>query len=206
MNSSSPEHAPSSRGCAVSEVPRYEAAFVLRCSIRHVLSCPSVSYAQVFGTRQGARPGLGESLADRGGDSAVAEPSHVRRLACEHAGLSGRGRSRVTCNGGGPISDRGPPVSAHVTRNGGAPERRHLATQVGLEASALSIEQARFPVLFARNVEPRCVGFENRRDLRCFLEGGRQRWMTANSWNQRLFGYGPNAMREFCGSPKASLR
>jgi hypothetical protein len=55
----------------------------------------------VTGLAEGARPGLGESLADRGGDSAVAEPSHVRRLACEHAGLSGRGRSRVTCNGGG---------------------------------------------------------------------------------------------------------
>ncbi len=35
---------------------------------------------------QGARPGLGESLADRGGDSAVADPSHVRRLACERSG------------------------------------------------------------------------------------------------------------------------
>jgi len=29
------------------------------------------------------RPGLGESLADRGGDNAVADPSHVRRLAYE---------------------------------------------------------------------------------------------------------------------------
>jgi len=80
---------------------------------------------------QGARPGLGESLADRGGDSAVADPSHVRRLACERPGLSGRGRPRVTCNGGGPMVIEAP-VSTHVTRNGGAPQRRHLAKQVGL--------------------------------------------------------------------------
>jgi hypothetical protein len=64
---------------------------------------------------QGARPGLGESLADRGGDSAVAEPSHVRRLACEHAGLSGRGRSRVTCNGGGPIVIEAPRFNSRYT-------------------------------------------------------------------------------------------
>src|SRR5260370_26368936 len=35
-----------------------------------------------------------------------------------------------------------------------------------LEASDLSVEQARFPVLFARNVEPHRVGNENRRPLR----------------------------------------
>jgi hypothetical protein len=32
--------------------------------------------------------------------------------------------------------------------------------------------QAQFPVLFARNVEPHRVGFQNRRDLRRFLTGG----------------------------------
>jgi hypothetical protein len=42
-----------------------------------------------------------------------------------------------------------------------------------LEAFDLSVDQAGFTVLFARNVEPHRVGFENRRDLRCFLEGGR---------------------------------
>jgi hypothetical protein len=80
-------------------------------SVRRTVSLPPTPW-QVLGADlnrwQGARPGLGESLADRGGDSAVAEPSHVRPLACEHAGLSGRGRPRVTRNGGGADSDRGP--------------------------------------------------------------------------------------------------
>jgi hypothetical protein len=35
------------------------------------------------------------------------------------------------------------------------------------------IDQAQFPVLFPRNVEPHRVGFENRRDLSRFLAGGR---------------------------------
>src|SRR6516225_11270087 len=121
---------------------------------------------------QGARPGLGESLADRSGNSAVAEPSHVRRLACEHAGLSGRGRSRVTCNGGGPISDRGPPfqLTLHVTaghRSAGTARRSSV-----LEASDLSVEQVRFPVLFLQNMERDLLGDENRRDLRRFPAGG----------------------------------
>jgi hypothetical protein len=133
---------------------------------------------------QGARPGLGESLADGGGDSAVAEPSHVRRLACERAGLSGRGRSRVTCNGGGPISDRGPPfqLTLHVTaerRSAGTSRRRSV-----LEASDLSVEQARFPVLFPRNRGPYLLAGENRRDLRRFLTGG---WLH-NSKSRRFFG------------------
>jgi hypothetical protein len=119
--------------------------------------------------------GRPESLAGRaprrGGDSAVAEPSHVRRLACEHAGLSGRGRSRVTCNGGAD-SDRGPPfqLTLHVTaghRSAGTSRRRSV-----LEASDLRVEQARFLVLFPRNVERDLVADENRRDLRRFHAGG----------------------------------
>jgi hypothetical protein len=65
------------------------------------------------------------------------------------------------------------PVSAHVTRNGGAPERRHLATQVGFGSVRSERKQARFPVLFPRNVERDLVAGESRRDLKCFLKGGR---------------------------------
>jgi hypothetical protein len=65
----------------------------------------------------------------------------------------------------------GPPfqLTLHVTaghRSAGTSRRRSV-----LEASDLSIEQARFPVLFARNVEPHRVGFENRRDLGEFPTG-----------------------------------
>jgi hypothetical protein len=93
-------------------------------------------------------------------------------VACEHAGLSGRGRSRVTCNGGGADSDRGPPfqLTLHVTaghRSAGTSRRRSV-----LEASDLSVEQARFPLLFPRNVERDLVADENRRDLGEFLTGG----------------------------------
>ena len=41
-----------------------------------------------------------------------------------------------------------------------------------LEASDLSVEQARFPVLFPRNRGPYLLAGENRRDLRRFLTGG----------------------------------
>jgi hypothetical protein len=61
-------------------------------------------------------------------------------------------------------------LTLHVTaghRSAGASRRRSV-----LEASDLSVEQARFPVLFARNVQHDLVGGEDRRDLRCFLEGG----------------------------------
>jgi hypothetical protein len=108
----------------------------------------------------------------------------VRRLACEHAGLSGRGRSRVTCNGGGPISDRGPPfqLTLHVTaghRSAGTARRRSV-----LEASDLNVEQARFPVPFPRNRQRDGVADENRRDLRSFLPGG----LLHNSKSRRFFG------------------
>jgi hypothetical protein len=48
-------------------------------------------------------PGLGESLADRGGDNAVADPSHVRRLAYER-----RHQTRVqTLRERGPVRPGG---------------------------------------------------------------------------------------------------
>jgi hypothetical protein len=75
------------------------------------------------------------------------------------------------------MSDRGPPfqLTLHVTagrRSAGTSRRRSV-----LEASDLSVEQARFPVLFARNVERDLVADENRRDLNRFPLGGRcRRW------------------------------
>jgi hypothetical protein len=81
-------------------------------------------------------------------------------------------RSQFGPRGRDTTSDRGPPfqLTLHVTaghRSAGTSRRRSV-----LEASDLSVEQARFPVLFARNVEPHRVSFENRRDLGEFLTGG----------------------------------
>ena len=81
-------------------------------------------------------------------------------------------QSRVTCNGGGPISDRGPPfqLTLHVTaghRSAGTSRRSSV-----LEAFDLSVEQARFPVLFPRNRGRYLLAGENRRDLRRFPAGG----------------------------------
>jgi hypothetical protein len=65
-----------------------------------------------------------------------------------------------------------PPVSTHVTRNDEAPERRHLATQVGFGSVRSERRPGSISIFFVRNVEPHRVGFENRRDLGEFLTGG----------------------------------
>jgi hypothetical protein len=61
-------------------------------------------------------------------------------------------------------------------RSAGTSRRRSV-----LEASDLSVEQARFPVLFPRNVERDLVADENRRDLRRFPAGGRLHSEPRNS-------------------------
>ena len=61
-------------------------------------------------------------------------------------------------------------LTLHVTaghRSAGTSRRNSI-----LEASDLIVEQARFPVLFPRNVERDPVAGENRRDLNRFSEGG----------------------------------
>jgi hypothetical protein len=89
----------------------------------------------------------------------------------------------VTCNGGGADSDRGPPfqLTLHVTagrRSTGTARRRSV-----LEASDLSVEQARFLVLFPQNRGRYLLAGENRRDLRRFPAGG---WYH-NSKSRRFF-------------------
>jgi hypothetical protein len=56
-------------------------------------------------------------------------------------------------------------------RNGGASQREHLAKQTTLAAFDPGVDQAQFSVFLARNMERDLVRFENRRDLRRFLQG-----------------------------------
>ena len=47
-----------------------------------------------------------------------------------------------------------------------------MAADTTLAASDPGVDQAQFSVFLARNVERDLVRLENRRDLRCFLQGG----------------------------------
>jgi len=95
-------------------------------------------------------------------------------------------KGAVTCNATSKTRAKKVHGSMRVISKGahGSPlpgGRIHTSTPANLPAAVRlndlrivpsGLNQARFPVLFPRNVEPHRVGFQNRRDLGEFLTGG----------------------------------
>src|SRR5262249_37498491 len=78
------------------------------------------------------------------------------------------------------------PRTLNIAFSGVSKSLSTICTQLSRPTSKPASTRCNSLVLFSRNVKPHRVGFENRRDLRCFLEGYRRAARLAASDDRRL--------------------